>query len=197
MVRVKVTIKGKRPLLQHRFGPDAIPLEKEEKTGVAGNNPEEWRKSCMVTDEGKLYVLGTYVFGCLRDAAKHTKKGKSTMQAAVAATLQVEEDVVLLDRYMPKKGDPPTDRTKPVFISVDGVRNPTTKARNVRYRLAASTGWVCSFTITWDKTIVAREQMRAVLTDASILVGLADGRSIGYGRFSILKWEELKDAEEA
>lgn len=43
-------------------------------------------------------------------------------------------------------------------------------------------GWLASFTLCWDKTIVSREQMRAVLQDAGTLVGFADGRSVGYGR---------------
>jgi CRISPR/Cas system endoribonuclease Cas6 (RAMP superfamily) len=40
----------------------------------------------------------------------------------------------------------------------------------------------------WDKTIIDRNQMRAVLDDAGKLVGLGDGRSIGFGRFVILSY---------
>jgi hypothetical protein len=196
MVRSRVTIRGTRPLLQHEFGEHAIPLEKQERTGVAGNDPEEWKRTCMVNAEGQLYVKDVNVFGCLRDAAKHTKKGKSSIQALVAATLLVEESVILLDRRMPK-GEPTCDRTQPVYIDVSGVRNPSTKARNVRYRLACCTGWKATFTITWDKTLVSRDQMRAVLNDAGILVGIADGRSVGNGRFAVEAYEELADAEEA
>lgn len=194
MVRMRVTIQGTRPLVQHRFGPDAIPLEKGEKTGVAGNDPEEWRRSCMVDEGGQLYIPGTYVFGCVRDGAKHTKKGRGSIQSMVAATLQVEEAVVLLDRHMPKNGDPPTAPTAPVYIDICGVRNPATKGRNVRYRLACSKDWKCSFTLLWDKTIVPRDTMRAIMNDAGVLVGIGDGRSVGYGRFKVLSWEEV-DAE--
>ncbi len=196
MVRVRVTIKGNRPLLQHSFGPDAIPLEKGEKTGVAGNDPEEWKRSCMVNGEGRLYIRGDYVFSCLRDAAKHTKKGKGSLQAPLAATLQIEEPIILLDRRMPE-GDPKhNDFSAPVYVDVRGVRNPSTKGRNVRYRLAASAGWTCVFTLLWDKTIVAREQMKAVINDASVLTGIGDGRSVGNGRFDVVAFEELTDAEE-
>lgn len=194
ILRVKVTISGTRPLLQHRFGADAIPLEKREKTGVAGNDPEEWKRSMMVTDEGELYIDSTYIFGCLRDGAKHTKKGKGSIQAVVAATLQIEEAIIMLGRKLPKS--PTNDPTKPVYIDVRGVRNPSTKGRNVRYRLACSPGWKCSFTLFWDKTIVQRDLMQAALIDASNLVGIGDGRSIGFGRFQIDKWEELPDAKE-
>jgi len=194
MVRARVHIVGKRPLLQHQFGPEALPLEKEERTGVAGNDPEEWRKTCMVMPNGQLYVRGTYVFSTVREGAKHTKKGKGSIQSLVAATLQVEEDRALLDRWMPKGDDPSTDVTQPVYIDVCGVRNPSTKARNVRYRLATRIGWKAEFTLLWDKAIVSREQMKAVLNDAGTLVGLADGRSVGYGRFAVESFEVL-DAE--
>lgn len=66
----------------------------------------------------------------------------------------------------------------------------------MRYRLAASTGWKATFTIVWDKTIVSRDQMRAVVNDAGTLTGLGDGRSIGFGRFDVLKFEELNAQEE-
>jgi hypothetical protein len=194
LVRAKLEIRGTRPLLQHMFGPDALPLEKAERTGVAGNDPEEWHRTSMITRDGQLFVLGTYVFGMLRDAAKHTRKGKGSIQGMLAATLQIEDDQILLDRFVPKDG-PTTDSTQPVYIHVSGVRNPSTKARNVRYRLAASPGWNAKFTIMWDKTIVSRDQMRAVLIDAGTLVGLADGRSIGFGRFEVKAFQELPDAK--
>lgn len=194
LVKAKIVIRGTRPLLQHMFGPEALPLEKGERTGVAGNDPEEWKRTCMVTKDGQLFVFGTYIFGMLRDAAKHTRKGKGSIQAMVAATLQIEDERILLDRFLPKDG-PTTDSMQPVYLHVSGVRNPATKARNVRYRLAASAGWNAQCTILWDKTIVSRDQMRAVLNDAGTLVGLADGRSVGYGRFEVTKFEELSDAK--
>lgn len=192
LIRAKAKIKGTRPLLQHAFGPEALPLEKQERTGVAGNDPTEWKRTCLVTPEGQLYVRGSYVFSCIRDAAKHTRKGKGSLMGAVAATLQVEETVIpLLNRHLPEAGNPPADPTQEVYIDVTGVRNPSTRARNVRYRLAAAAGWKLSFTILWDKTVVSREQMRAILRDAGTLVGIGDGRSMGNGRFVVLSFEEI------
>ncbi len=183
ILSASVTVKGLRPLMWHAFGPDAIPLEKQERTGVAGNDPFEWRKTVLVLPNGQLYVQPSYVFGCLREAAKYTKKGKGSIQGAVSATLQVADDVVLVDRYLP---DPiPSDPTAPVYLDVRSVRNPATKARNVRYRVAASSGWQVTFNIFWDKTIVSRNEIEAVARDAGQLVGLGDGRSIGMGRFSV------------
>jgi hypothetical protein len=188
ILTAQVTIKGVRPLIQHKFGPDALPLEKQEKTGVAGNDPAEWRKTCMITKEGQLYIAPTYVFGCLREGARHTPKKRSSLMYDVSATLQVTDNLILLDRWFPgfpnghafdvKNIDPPSDDpTQPVYLDICGVKNPTTKSRNVRYRIAASTGWTLKFNLLWDKTIVSRSQMESVIIDAGRLVGLADGRS--------------------
>jgi hypothetical protein len=162
---------------------------------VAGNNPEEWRKTVTYASDGQLYLRGDYIFSCLREAARYTKKGRGSIQRLVAATLQAQEDRVFIkDRFIPgfngKLPDTmPTDPDLPVYLDIRGVRNPSTKARNVRYRVACSPGWECDFSIMFDKTVVDRHQMHAVAIDAGKLVGLADGRSIGFGRFEIVSFE--------
>lgn len=191
ILQARVTIKGVRPLLWHHFGPEALPLEKQERTGVAGNDPEEWRKTVLMTQERQLYVMPSYVFGCLRDGAKYTKKGRGSIQTALVATLQIMDDVVLVDRHVPPE-PLPTDPTLPVYLDIRSVKNPSTKGRNVRYRVAASSGWTCSFTLLWDKTVVSRGEMEAVLLDAGRLIGLGDGRAIGYGRFSVESFDVVE-----
>lgn len=188
LLTAEVEIRGTRPLLWHIFGPDAIPLEKKEKTGVAGNDPEEWRTTYLTTSERQLALPATYAFACLRDGARYTKKGRGSIQATVAATLQIEDDVLLFDRFMPE-GEPPRDPTQDVYLDVRGIRNPTNKNRNVRYRIAASPGWTTTFHALWDKTLVSRGEMESVARDAGILCGLGDGRAIGMGRFEIVRFE--------
>lgn len=183
ILTAEVTIKGMRPLLWHAFGPDSIPLEKQERTGVAGNDPEEWKKTVITTKDGQLYFPMTYIFGCLRDGAKYTSRKRGTLQPFISATLQVTDERVLVDRWMP---DPiTTDPDEPVYLDIRSVRNPTTKARNVRYRIAAKTDWHVTCHLLWDKTIISRAEMEAVVIDAGRLVGLADGRTIGFGRFEL------------
>lgn len=203
--KAKIVVTGVRPLLQHRFTEAALPLEKVERTGVAGNDPEEWRKTAMITKNGQLYIDPTYIFSALRNGAKYTKKGKGSIQTDVAATLQVLDDEILIDRFYPgfpssestfdiSKAEPPSrDKDADVYLDVSGVRNPSSKARNVRYRIATPKGWKTGFTILWDKTLVSTEQMKSVVKDTGILVGLADGRSIGYGRFEVIEFEVLDD----
>jgi hypothetical protein len=204
MVRARVKIRGTRALVQNQFGPESIPLEKQEKDGAAGNVPNEWKKTCMRTADGQLYVPGTYVFGCLRNGSFHTKKGRGSIQSDLVSTLEVEDEIVLIsnrtsppdNKLTQQRTTAPDDPKIDVFIYVACVKNPKTKGRNVRYRLTARAGWECRFTIKWDKTIVARNQMEAVLRDSGRLGGLGDALKIGCGRFEVVSYKELHDAEE-
>lgn len=198
-VKAKVKIKGIRPFLFHCFSNETLSLVRKARTGVAGNDPEEWKKSYSSTKDGQLYVDPSYIFGCLRAAAFHTKSGRGSIQAKFSSTLQVLNDKVLFDRYMPIDEEEFLNKSPEddVYLDVRSVRNPNTGSRNVRYRVAMSTGWETEFEIQWDNTIVSEGQVRQVLVDAGSLIGLADGRSIGYGRFDVLsvEIEGLKNAK--
>jgi len=184
----QVEIQGTRPLIWHAFGPDALPLEKREREGVAGNDPSEWQRTVLMLPNRQLYIKPTYIFACMRDGAKHTQRKRGTLQPLVSATLQVMNDVITIDRYLPDE-PLPTDPTLPVYLDICGVKNPSTKARNVRYRVAASPGWIAQFSLMWDKVIVARGEMEQVAVDAGRFTGLGDGRSIGMGRFELLSFD--------
>ncbi|MEN9933865.1 MAG: hypothetical protein RLZZ387_444 [Chloroflexota bacterium] len=178
-----ITVTGVRPLLFHHFSPSSIPLVKEERSGVAGNDPDEWRKTVLVTETGQLYLEPSYAFGALRDAAKLTPRKRGTLQPLLTSTLQVPGDRLLVDRFLPDPID--TDPSNPVYIDVRTVKNPATRGRNIRYRVATSAGWRVTFTAEWDKTVVSRSEFLAVLLDAGRFCGFGDGRNIGFGRFSV------------
>lgn len=194
MVEALVSIEGTRPLLWHAFTPDAIPLERQERTGVPGNDPVEWQRTVLANPETRqFYILGTYAFSCIREGSKYIRKGRSTYQTMITATLLVEDDVIYIDdRYLP---DPPTsDPSQPVFLDVRGVRNPSTKGVNVRYRIACRPGWTCSFRICWDKSIIGQDLMEAILLDAGQFVGIGNGRNIGMGRFQLTGFNIMADS---
>lgn len=194
IVQARVLIRGVRLLIWHHFGIHALPLTKKE--GVAGNNPTEWRDTVLFDKKTRqLYLLDTYVFGCLREGAKFTKRGKGTLMKDLASTLMVGEQKLFVNRYLPE--DPQMDAEEEVYIHVCGVRNPSTKARNIRYRIATQPGWEIEFTLIWDKTIISRNEMQAICIDAGRLVGLGDGRSIGNGRFEIASFEVLNEQKAA
>ena len=188
LVQAAVQIVGTRPLIWHSFGPDAIPLGRRERTGVAGNDPEEWRRTVLYTADRQLYLRPEAVYACLREGARYTRKGRGSIQPAVAATLQVWDDAILIDRYLP--ADPlPRDPQAAVYLDVRPVKNPSNRAANIRYRVACSAGWRTKCRLLWDPVIVDRAVMEAVAVDAGRFVGLGDGRKIGFGRFEVEAFE--------
>ena len=189
LLTASVAIEGTRAMLWHAFTPDAIPTSgRRERTGVRGNDPQEWRQSVLMTSERQLYLPPSYVFGCLRDAARFTRRGRGSLQATLVATLEILDERILVDRFVPPE-PLPTDPAAPVFMHITSVRNPATKARNIRYRIAAAAGWRISFNIRVDRTVIARQELEAVVIDAGRLVGLGNGRSIGFGRFVVRAFE--------
>ncbi|MEM6433509.1 MAG: hypothetical protein AAF773_06590 [Cyanobacteria bacterium P01_D01_bin.115] len=77
-VTAAIVIEGTRPLLQHHFTPDALPLEKQEQEGVPGNNPHEWRKTVLVNEQRQLHLPSTDFFSCFRPAAAFTTRKRRT-----------------------------------------------------------------------------------------------------------------------
>jgi hypothetical protein len=197
LLEAAVKIKGVRPLFLHQFGEDSIPLVKRETDGVAGNVPSEWRRSVSADNKGQLYIRGDYVFSCLAGkdgGAKYTRNKRATLLAPTRATLEVSEDRIYFGRSMPGANGsydvatapvPDRDPDLPVYMDVRSVINPGTGARNVRYRIAMSPGWECSFHIQWDKTLISRDQMKAILIDAGRMCGIGSARAIGMGRFEV------------
>jgi hypothetical protein len=183
LMYAKVKIAGTKPLLFNSFSTETLSLRRKERSGVAGNDPEEWKRTYTANENGHLYVDPSYIFGCMREASKYTKIGRSSIQSKLSATLQVLSTSIYFNRFIPEEMS--QDISRPVYLDVRSVRNPTTRGRNIRYRVALSPNWKTEFEIIWDNTLVASQQIKAVLHDAGMLVGLADGRSIGYGRFEV------------
>lgn len=192
IVIAEVKIHGIRAIMWHRFGPDTLSLVKKERTGVAGNDPEEWKTTVLKTDKNQLYLEPSYIFGCLREGAKYTKKGRSSLQTLVTATLQVLDEKILVDRYLPDNIT--SDQNEPVYLDIRSVKNPSTRARNIRYRVCSSPGWNASFLIAWDKTIISKAEMETIVLDAGNYSGLGDARNIGFGRFNLVEFNVKEDA---
>lgn len=103
----------------------------------------------------------------------------------ISATLQVLDKIILIDRYLPENLD--TDPNNPVYLDdVRSVKNPMTKARNLRYRVCAAPGWGAIFNIAWDKTLISKPEMESIILDSGMFSGLGDARSIGFGRFELI-----------
>lgn len=186
----KIIISGTRPLLIHSFNVECLSPEKKEKTGSPGNDPEEWKRSVLYRKEDmQLYLPGNYFFSCFCGGGKYIRQGRGSIQPKIASTLQIKEEKIFLNEFLPEDLNLSTDSEKSIYLDIRGVKNPNTKGKNVRYRVALKTGWRCEFTIMWDSSLVSVKEMESAIIQSGLFVGLADARSIGYGRFMI---EEFK-----
>lgn len=200
MSQMHIRIEGYRELLWHHFSVEALtssPQGRRKRPGQAGNDPTEWRRTALVTDRGQLYIERMAVFGALREGARYTRDGRSTLQGPLAATLEVLDDRILIDRWFPgyPGAEPfdlrhvealPIDAREAVYLDIRGVRNPSTKMRNIRYRVATRPGWHAEFRLRWNSTVLSETQLLAIVHDTGEFVGLGSGRSLGLGRFTLL-----------
>ena len=211
IVTATVNIVGNRALFFHAASTDMIPLEKQEVTGVAGNDPWTWAKTTPITNEGQLYVDSTYSFATIRDGGRHIRSKRGTLMMPIIATLQVEEEIILIDRFLPpaarefvrskgKVGHPlevlTTDPTSETYLDIRKGKNPNTKSAMIIYRVACSPGWHATFKLTWDRTVVSTGQLESAIMNAGALEGIGGGRKIGKGRFKVESFQVTQDTTE-
>jgi len=190
ILKANVILKGTRSILWNSFNTELLDI-KVKKSGSKGNSPEEWKKSVLANSNGQLYLLPESIFSCIREGGKYTKNGRSTMQSMVTATLQVINSIILTDRYLPVNIT--RDSAEDVYLDIRSVKNPMTRGRNMRYRVAAKAGWKISFDIIWDCTLISPELMEAIIIDSGSFCGLGDGRNIGLGRFMLEKFQLIDE----
>jgi hypothetical protein len=197
MKKVEVKVKGKRQILFNAFRIEAISNLSKVKTGSKGNDPEEW-KNTVLEKKGQLYIPSSYWGSCLKEASKYTKAGRGSIQKAFISSSVILDEFSLIDRFLPEgwekmsSTDMPKDTSLDVYLDIRGVMNPNSKGRNIRYRIGCAPGWRTQFSFSFDDKIVSSIQVKKVLEDAGRMVGIGDGRILGYGRFEI---EECKITE--
>lgn len=169
---ILVTIKGASPLLMHRF-PLVAPEAIEKKTAA-----EQAEVSAYRTESGSLYIPGSNIQRALVSAATFSKgKGRSTLQKPVAACVGVSPEYCDLG-------------VKDYTVDSRAVVVPATKGRVVRHRPRLDE-WAVTFTITYDDTLLKETELRRVVDDCGLRVGLLDFRPEKkgpFGRFMVTEW---------
>lgn len=191
MKNVKFKIKGTKPLMIHKFNIETVRSLTKVKTGSAGNDPEEWKET-FFEKNNQIYLPASYWFSCFKAGSVHSKVGRGTLQKTFIAGVIILDEITLLNRKIPENWREMTfeefglDSSKPVYIDVRGVMNPNSKGRNVRYRICCSPGWETEVNMSFDETIISMAHVKKVVEDSGKLIGMADGRTLGYGRFEII-----------
>jgi len=171
---VDVTIKGKSPLLMHKFPMVPTP-------GIEKRTPEEQAEIAAYRDPdtGGLYVPGVNVQRALIAGAAYSKgKGRASLAKVAAACLMITPE------RLPLGTDTFVVDSRPVVI-------PATKGRIVRHRPRLDE-WAFSFTIEYDDVMLNETQVRQVVDDTCNRVGFLDfrpERKGPFGRGMVTRWE--------
>ncbi|MFB5619506.1 MAG: hypothetical protein ACE5RC_00035 [Nitrosopumilus sp.] len=198
MKKIAIEIEGVKPFLFHKFNIESLQQLSKVKSGSAGNDPEEWKIS-FFHNNGKLYIPSSYLNSALKNGAVNTKAGRGTLQKSWISAVQVEEEIIYFNREMFENWEEtpadkiPVDPLNPVYVDIRMVANPNTKGRNVRYRVALASAWTLKFHLDVDDEILSVAQVKKVVIDTGKLQGIADGRTLGYGRYKLNEFEIIED----
>jgi hypothetical protein len=171
---VKVTVTGLSPLIMNRF-----PLEPVE--ALKNKPPQEQAEIAAYREPAtqELYVPGLNLQRCLIAGAAYSKgKGRGSLQKEAAACLLVAPEYVLLG-------------TKNFVVDSRAVVVPATKGRVVRHRPRIN-DWKLTFTLEFDDALISEKQLRRIVDDAGVRVGLLDFRPERrgpFGRFRVDDWK--------
>lgn len=174
---IEITIKGKTPLLMHKF--PLAPIEALEK-----KQPKEQAELAAYKDPDtdELYIPSVWIQRSLVNAATYSKgKGRASLQKVAAACLMVEPERISLG-------------TKDFIVDSRAVVMPATRGRIVRHRPRLDE-WNCQFELEYEDTLLTENQVRKVVDDAGQRVGLLDFRPEkkgSFGRFMVTKWSVRK-----
>ena len=170
---VRVKIRGTTALLMHAY--PMIPLEAAEK-----KSPEERAEyACYREPGGSLYIPGINIQRCLVAAAAYSKgKGRASLQKPVAACVMIAPERCILDEQTYQ-------------IDIRPVVIPATKGRVLRHRPRFDR-WGVEFEIEYDDNLLKESELRQVVDDAGVRVGLLDfrpERKGSFGRIMVVEWK--------
>jgi len=177
MKAITVTVKGKSPLLMHRFPME--PIEALEK-----KLPEEQAEIAAYRDPdtGELYVPAINFHRALIAGAAYSKgKGRASLAKVAACAIFVSPERLSLG-------------TKHYTIDARPVVVPATKGRVVRYRPRLDE-WQFTCTLEYDETLLKESQVRKIVDDTLERVGLLDfrpERKGPFGRGMVVEWKPIE-----
>ena len=169
-----VTIRGIRPLLQHRFPEETADDQVQKRTGAHDASGES-ELSLYKLSDGTIYQPAEHIEGALRQAAKDFRiPGKRTRTYSVLVQAQVEVE----PRAIPHKIQSWVTDARSVVLSA-------TRGRIMRYRPRFDE-WELDFRLIVNDEQIPTEVIKEILDHAGNHEGIGDYRP-KYGRFKVEK----------
>ena len=176
MKTYKVTIKGVRPLLMNKWVED----NSIKKRGEVQDSAELCEHKLYKLN-GKLVQPAEHIERAMEKVASSFKikgAGKKTYKDLVQGAVFIQPEFI-------------EHKVQKWVVDKRTVVIPSTKGRILRFRPRLDE-WELDFTVQVLDDRVTPEILKLILDEAGRLKGIGDGRSIGFGRFIVTRFEEVK-----
>lgn len=179
--RVSFQLTGTSDLLFHRWNSQAVDEKAKAAKNSKAKKSDDIESYVYRDDDGMLCMPGEYVRQAIVHAAKFRQDPRSPRKSAMDL---YKAGIVSLTNLSSLGADHwDYEDTRRVVIQRAGVN---------RTRPAMKTGWKASFEfLILTPEYIGPMDLHAVLSQAGILIGLADFRPT-FGRFAVTNYEVLK-----
>lgn len=178
--RIAVQLTGTADLLFHRWNSQAVDEKAKAAKNSKAKKTDDIESYVYRNEEGELCIPGEYVRQSVIMAAKFRQDPRSPRKSAMDLYKAGVVPLTILASTGKKDWD--YEDTRRVVIQRSGVN---------RTRPALKQGWKATFEfLILTPEYIAPMDLHAVMTQAGVLVGLADFRPT-FGRFAITSFEVL------
>lgn len=173
MVKYKVKVKGKAPLLMNKFSVEEKTTSRVKKVYIA---KEEAEKKTYRTNKGKLYIPSTHFKASMVKAATDFKMtGRKSYKEYIQSGLFIDEAEIVLDQ-----------QTYEIFECPVVIQ----RARVMSWRPMFKE-WSCTFTIELADEMLNVSDVKQILEAAGRFKGVGDFRP-EHGRFIVESFNKIK-----
>lgn len=178
--RLSVQLTGTADIMFHRWNAEAVDEKAKAAKNSKAKKTDDWESYLYRNDDGNICIPGEYVRQSIVTAAKFRQDPRSPRKSAM--DLYKAGVVSLTNLSSTGAKDPDYLDTRRVVIQRAGVN---------RTRPALKSGWKAEFEfLILTPEYISPMDLHAVLTQAGVLVGLADFRPT-FGRFGITSFDVL------
>jgi len=169
-----IIIRGTEPLLWQPDEPHA-PLMS------AYPEPDAHSHTILIDETTQqLFFSPLVLTACAREAARTVNRQQRPQMIALAESLSVLEERLVIERFAPESPIP--ESLRGLYRLADSTPRKATRAGDDR---VAAEEWHMSFRIQWEQTIANYHEVWALLDYIGKLTGLGGERQLGYGRFRV------------
>jgi hypothetical protein len=192
MKTMKVKWTGIRPLIMHNglLADPTNPVVVEQKKITAKKNKKtdadcfelarlEFLGGLYLGVDGRLIIPSDNIERTIQDGARKSRLGKDVQAAVFCSDSEIAIHHPLIDGKSP---DQLWADKQGRFVLRKGVK--VTTSRVIRVRPMIPTGWVLSFDLEYDESIINPRNLEQAMIDAGALCGLGDWRP-KFGRFTV------------